>query len=129
LGAGRSFFISILTIGLISTIGTVIMTAVPYSISVPIHKMGIPLYFFGVVILQSLIGIKELSLNKVPKVLAWLSFLVVIIFFIFATLAMLQGKGLVDRNMPVIWEWLAFFVSIIWVFAQSILLSRYNSEN
>ena len=124
LGAGHTFIVLALIVGFISTAGTVIMTAVPHNVSISIHKMGIPLYFFGVVFLQTMIGIKEASLKSVPKVLPLLCFLLVFIYFIFAILVSLHGRGMVSRNAPVIWEWLAFFSSIIWVFFQSILLGK-----
>ena len=124
LGAGHAFIITTLIIGLVSTFGTIIMTTVPYNVSVAIHKMGIPLYFLGVVILQTMIGIKESSLKTVPNILPFLCFFLVIVFFVFAVLVSFHERGMVSRNTPVIWEWLAFFSSIIWVFAQSILLGR-----
>jgi len=37
---------------------------------------------------------------------------------------MLHERGMVSRNTPVILEWLAFFSSVVWVFAQSILLGK-----
>ncbi|MBW1785136.1 MAG: hypothetical protein JRK53_00745 [Deltaproteobacteria bacterium] len=122
LGAGRAFAVAALIIGLISTAGTVFMTAVPFSVSPAIHKSGIPLYFLGVVVLQTLIGIREWSLRNVPKILPVLCFLMVSVYFIFATLVILHEQGTVGRSTPVIWEWLAFFSSVAWVFAQSILL-------
>lgn len=124
LGAGHVFIVVALVVGFISTAGTVIMTAVPHNVSISIHKMGIPLYFLGVVFLQTIIGIKELSLKSVPKVLPFLCFLLVVIYFIFAILVSLHERGMVSRDAPVIWEWLAFFSSIIWVFFQSILLGK-----
>jgi hypothetical protein len=124
LGAGRAFIVTTLIIGLISTTGTVIMTAVPFNVSLSIHKMGIPLYFLGVVVLQIMIGIKEWSLRGVPKILPVLSFLLVVVYFVFATLVTLHEQGMVSRNTPVIWEWLSFFSSVVWVFAQSILLGK-----
>jgi hypothetical protein len=124
LGAGRAFIVSTLIIGLISTTGTVVMTAVPFNVSLSIHKLGIPLYFLGVVVLQMLIGIREWSLRDIPKILPWLSFLLVVVYFVFATLVILHEQGIVSRNTPVIWEWLAFFSSVVWVFAQSILLDK-----
>jgi len=123
-GAGRAFIIIALFIGFISTAGTVIMTAVPLNVSLAIHKMGIPLYFLGVVALQMMIGIKEWSLRGVPKILPWLCFLLVVVYFVFAALIMLHERGIVSRNTPVIWEWLAFFSSVVWVFAQSIILGK-----
>jgi len=124
LGAGSTFAISALIIGFVSSSGTVLMTATPFSVSPSIHKLGIPLYFFGIVILQTLIFIKEWSLNHIPKVLPLLSLLMVVVYFVFAALVMLNAKGLVSRSTPVIWEWLCFITSIIWVFAQSILLAN-----
>jgi len=124
LGAGHAFIIMTLVVGLISTAGTVIMTAVPFNVSLTIHKMGIPLYFLGVVVLQMMIGIKEWSLRGVPKILPCLSFLMVVVYFVFAALVMLHERGMVSRNTPVILEWLAFFSSVVWVFAQSILLGK-----
>ena len=127
LGAGRVFIIVTLIIGLISTVGTVIMTAVPFNVSLAIHKMGIPLHFLGVVLLQTLIGVSEWSIKNIPKILPWLCFLLVVVYFVFAVLVMLHEREMVSRNTPVIWEWLAFFSSVVWVFAQSILLG--NEEN
>ena len=124
LGAGRAFIFATLIIGLISTVGTVVMTAVPSNVSLSIHKIGIPLYFLGVVILQILIGIKEWSTRDIPKILPCLSFLLVVVYFVFAMLVILHEKGTVSRTTPVIWEWLAFFSSVVWVFAQSILLGK-----
>ncbi|MBL7177221.1 MAG: DUF998 domain-containing protein [Desulfobacteraceae bacterium] len=124
LGAGPAFAVSALIIGFVSSSGTVLMTATPFSVSPSIHKLGIPLYFFGIVILQTLIFIKEWSLKHIPKVLPILSLLMVVVYFVFATLVMLNAKGVVSRSTPVIWEWLCFFTSIVWVFAQSILLAN-----
>lgn len=59
LGAGRAFAASALVVGAISTSGTVLMTAVPFSVGPAIHKLGIPLYFLGAVLLQTLIGVCE----------------------------------------------------------------------
>jgi hypothetical protein len=61
LGAGRGFVAWAVIIGFVSSFGTVLMTAVPFSIAPAIHKLGIPLYFLGVVILQLLIFFKEWS--------------------------------------------------------------------
>jgi hypothetical protein len=124
LGAGPAFAVSALIIGFVSSSGTVLMTATPFSVSPSIHKSGIPLYFFGVVILQTLIFVKEWSLKHIPKVLPILSLLLVVVYFVFAMLVMLNAKGIVSRSTPVIWEWMCFITSIVWVFAQSILLAN-----
>ncbi|MFH2012874.1 MAG: hypothetical protein ABIJ37_09285 [Pseudomonadota bacterium] len=128
LSAGRAFVISTLIIGFVSTCGTILMTATPVSVSPSIHKLGIPLYFFGIVFFQTLIFIKEWSLKHIPKVLPILSLLMVVVYFVFATLVILNAKGVVSRSTPVIWEWLCFITSIIWVFAQSIMLANVRSK-
>ena len=113
LGAGRTFVIVTLITGFISTTGTVLMTAVPFSTSPAVHKLGIPLYFMGIVVLQTLIGIREWSLGGIHKILPGLSFLMVVVYFIFATLVILHEQGAVSRSTPVIWEWLAAFSSVV----------------
>jgi hypothetical protein len=129
IGAGRAFSITVLVVGIVSTMGTVLMTAVPFSFAQPIHMLGIAMYFLGVVVLQTVIGIKEWSLKGIVKLLPGLSFLVVIVFFVFAALMMLYEKGAVGRNTPVIWEWLAFFSSVIWLFAHTCLLGKKATKN
>lgn len=69
MGAGRSFSIAVLTIRLISTFGTVVMTAVPFSVAPMVHKSGIGLYFLGVVFLQSVIFIKQWRMKEFPRLL------------------------------------------------------------
>ncbi len=123
-GAGRPFVIAILIVGLISTSGTILMTAVPFSVALAVHKSGIGLYFLGIVVLQMLIGIREWSLKGIPKILPGLSFLMVAVYFVFTTLVILYEQGVVSRSAPVIWEWLAVSSSVVWVFAQSILLGK-----
>lgn len=66
MGAGKAFAIATLIIGFFSTAGTALMTATPFSVSPVVHKTGIGLYFFGVVVLQTIIFIKEWSLKSIP---------------------------------------------------------------
>jgi len=124
LGAGNSFTIATLIVGLFSTAGTAMMTATPFSVSPTVHKTGIGLYFFGVVVLQTIIFIKEWSLKSIPRGLPLLSLAMVLIYFVFVTLVVLFEQGVVSRATPVIWEWLAFLSSIAWVLTQSIVLGR-----
>lgn len=128
LGAGRAFGAAVLTIGVFTTSGTIIMSAVPYSISVEIHKLGIPLYFFGGIILQMVIGIREWRLKAVPRSLPILCFVVVVINLILFTLEMLYQAGAVSRSTPVPWEWLCGISVLVWVFSQSILLGKTDSN-
>jgi len=124
LGAGRTFAIVALIVGFMSTSGTALMTATPFSLAPAIHKTGIGLYFLGIVVLQSLIFGKEWVLKGVPKVLPLLSLVMVLLYFAFVTLIFLYEQGVVSRSAPVIWEWLAILTSIVWLLAQSILLPR-----
>lgn len=124
LGAGRMFVVSVLIIGFISSLGTAVMTAVPFSVAPAVHKAGIPMYFLGVVVVQTSIFIKEWLLPKVPKILPGLSLLMVVVFIVFATLFILLEQGIVGRSTPVIWEWLCFISSVVWLLAQSILLGK-----
>lgn len=124
LGAGKSFAIATLFVGFFSTAGTALMTATPFSVSPIVHKTGIALYFFGVVVLQTIIFIKEWSLKSLPRGLPLLSLAMVLIYFVFVTLVVLFEQGVVGQATPVIWEWLAFFTSIAWVLTQSITLGK-----
>ena len=120
----KSFEIAVLVIGAISTIGTVVMTAVPFSAAPAVHKIGIGLYFLGVVFLQSVIGIKEMSIKELPRSLPALSFSVVACFLIFFVLVILHETGIVGRNTPVFWEWMCFFTSTGWLLWHSIILGK-----
>jgi hypothetical membrane protein len=122
LGAGKSFAIATLIVGFLSTTGTALMTATPFSVSPITHKTGIGLYFLGVVVLQVIIFIKEWSLKDVPRILPILSIAMAVLYLVFVTLIMLYEQGVVSRSTPVIWEWLAILSSIVWTMAQSILL-------
>lgn len=124
LGAGRPFMIATLVVGFLSTAGTALMTATPFSVAPIVHKSGIGLYFLGVVVLQTMIFIKEWSLKGVPRILPVLSLVMVILFVVFATLLFLYMQGTLSQTTPVIWEWLAILSSIVWMLAQSILLGK-----
>jgi hypothetical membrane protein len=124
LGAGRAFGTVVLILGVFTTLGTIIMTAVPSTLDVNIHKLGMPLFFFGVVLLQTVVGVREWQLKAVPRGLPILCFVVVAIYLIFFTLLMLHEAGVVGRSTPVLWEWLCATTLLAWVFAHSIILGR-----
>lgn len=123
LGAGRTFMVSVLVIGFLSTLGTYLMTAVPFSLAPAVHKTGIGFYFLGIVILQSVVFIKQWSMKGINRWLPIISMVVVLTFISFFTLLMLYERGIIGPSAAVFFEWLCFTTSIIWVFAQSILLS------
>ncbi len=122
LGARMGFSLPALTLGALVVIGAIGMSAIPYSLSLVLHKMSALLYFFGVVVLQSLIGVQEWR-RRLSALLPFSSFAVVVVYLIFAVLLTLVGKveG-ITRNTPVIWEWLASLSLMFWLVVHSILL-------
>lgn len=124
LGASRGFSSTALIIGALVVVGSIGMSAIPYTLNVALHKTSALLYFFGVVVLQSLIGGQEWR-RKVPAVLPVSSLLVVAVYLVFAVLLSLVGKveG-ITRNTPMIWEWLAFVSLMFWLVAHSIVLGK-----
>ena len=113
--AGQTLTNLVGILALVSATGTVIMTAVPSNLNAAVHKVGVPLYFFGVVIMQLLIGIIEYRLKVLPRLLPLSSFTVVLVFLIFFILFILLEQGIVSRNAPIIWEWLCLFSSVLWL--------------
>jgi hypothetical membrane protein len=124
LGASRAFATSALIIGGFVVIGSIGVSAIPYSLNLTLHKISALLYFFGVVILQTLIAAQEVR-RKLPVVLPVSSMSVVAVYLIFAVLLSLVGKieG-ITRNTPVIWEWLAFCSLMVWLIVHSIVLGN-----
>jgi hypothetical membrane protein len=127
LGAGRGFGAAVLVIGALATIGTILMTAVPFSVSPTIHKIGIPLYFFGVVPMQVIIAVRELKLNGIPRLLPVISLLLASAYVVFFVLMILYELDVVSWTTvvtPMIWQWLGFSLSILWVFAHGMMLNE-----
>ena len=124
LGAGKLFSILAFGIGTLVVIGSIGMSAIPYSLGPALHKSSTLLYFFGVVILQTAIGAQELR-RRLPLLLPVSSLAVVTIYLVFAFLFASIGKfeG-VTRETPVVWEWLAFCSLMFWLLAHSTLLGR-----
>ena len=127
-GTNKSLAAAILIVGAISTIGTVFMTAVPFSVGPAIHKSGIGLYFLGVVFLQSLIGIKEMHIKELPRALPAWSFAIVASYLLFFVLVILYETGNVGRNTPVFWEWMCFFTSMAWLLVHTYILGKRITE-
>jgi hypothetical membrane protein len=124
LGAGKLFSFLALGIGTLVVIGSIGMSAIPYSFHLVLHKSSAMLYFFGVVILQTVIGAQEIR-RRLPWPLPVTSLAVVVIYFVFACLFASIGKieG-ITRNTPVIWEWLAFVSLMLWLISHSAVLGR-----
>ena len=127
LGAGRAFGAAVLVIGALATIGTILMTAVPFSVGPTIHKIGIPLYFLGVVPMQMIIAGRELRLKSIPRLLPIISLSLAGAYLVFFVLMVLYELDIVTRTTPVrpmIWQWLGFSLSILWVFAHGLMLEE-----
>jgi len=124
LGAGRGFGWAALVIGAFSTSGTIMMSAVPSSMNATIHELGIPIYFLGVVFLQTLIGLQEWKLKDVHRVLPIICFIVVGAYLVFFAFMILYESGIVSRTTPIFWEWLCAASLLVWVFVHSIILGR-----
>lgn len=122
LGGQPRLLTSLVVVGSVSAVGTVLMTAVPFSVAPAVHKTGIPLYFFGVVILQLLVAVQELRLERVPRILPALCLTVVAVFLVFFALFLMLEAGLVARDTPVIWEWLCLVSSIAWLAGHLVVL-------
>ena len=120
----KTFEAAVLTVGAFSTLGTVFMTAVPFSVGPAVHKSGIVLYFLGVVFLQSIIGWKETSIKTLPRSLSRWSFGVVASYLLFFALVVLYETGNIGRNTPVFFEWMCFFTSMGWLATHVYFLGR-----
>jgi len=104
----------------------VAMTASPYNFGPAEHKLGILLYFCGTVFVLSLIGTVEYRLAGVPRLLAAMSGLTVIVYAAFAAMLGAWGAGLVPKTTPAPLEWICFAASILWVVSHGLVLGRAN---
>jgi len=128
-GANRAFTTAALIIGGFVVVGSIGVSGIPYSLNLALHKMSALLYFFGVVVLQTMIAVQEVR-RKLPLILPVSSMAVVAVYLIFAVLLSLVGKveG-ITRSTPVIWEWLAFCSLMFWLIVHTVLLGSVNIVN
>ena len=122
LGAGKTFFRAFITLSLVATIGIILMAAAPYRDLPEVHNAGIPLFFFGTVVLQSLLLYQEWRIRRIPRVLPITTLLSIVLYTAFAVLVTMYQNGQLDHDTPVIWEWACFLIQITWVLLHSILL-------
>ena len=54
--------------------------------------------------------------------------LLVIAFLAFFVLVMLHEANVVGRTAAPIWQWVGFFISLIWVYAHSIILHKMDES-
>lgn len=123
-GASRGSTTAILVLAGVMAVASTGMYAVPFSVNRAIHLSAALAYFFGVVVLQTLIAIQEWR-YLMARVLPISTVLVLVLSLIFVTLLASVGRmeG-VTRDTPVIWEWLLFFAWICWLVIHSIVLGR-----
>jgi hypothetical membrane protein len=121
-GASRAFTTAALVTGGFVVIGSIGVSAIPYSLNLTVHKISALIYFFGVVVLQTMIAVQERR-RRLLLILPVSSVAVVAVYLIFAVLLSLVGKvEAVTRNTPVIWEWLAFCSLMFWLIVHTVLL-------
>jgi len=101
-------------IGLIATSGSLIVSAVPYSVSYNVHLMGAFLLFIGATISGTLLTFAEFKSEEIPKILPISIIINVLAYGIFATLLFGTRLGLPER-LPCVWEWIAFLTSLTWL--------------
>lgn len=123
-GTGKSFAKAVLILGLIATIGTIGMSAIPFSLNEWLHKASIGFYFLGVVVMQTVIGIREWKIKSLPRSLAVSSLLVVANFVIFFALLMFYESGNMDRGPAVITEWFSFLSLMYWLVMHVLVLGK-----
>jgi hypothetical protein len=71
------------------------------------------------------IGLRELSLKDIPRVLPAISLLLAGSYLVFFVLMLLYVTDVLSRTTtitPMIWQWLGFSFSILWVFAHGLIL-------
>jgi hypothetical membrane protein len=128
-GASRAFATAALVIGGFVVIGSIGVSAIPFSLNLKLHKTSALIYFFGVVVLQTMIALQE-GRRKLPLILPISSIAVVAVYLIFAVLLSLVGKvEAITRDTPVIWEWLAFCSLMFWLIVHTVLLGSVKIVN
>lgn len=123
MGGGRVMSTALLVIGVPVVLGSAGMSAFPASSDLALHEGSAMLYFFGTVVLQTLIGVQEIRL-RLPWPLAITSLSVVVTYLVFAVLLSMVGTAGVTRSTPVIWEWAAFVSLMVWLIVHSAILGR-----
>ncbi len=86
--------------------------------------MGIPIYFLGVVVVQTLLGVTGWRRKSVPRPLPVLCFVVVVAYLLFFVLVLLYPSGVIGRTVPIFPEWLCAFTLLVWVFAHGLVLGK-----
>jgi hypothetical membrane protein len=129
MGAGRTFCVSALVIGFLVAAGSIGIASIPYSLHKPLHKVSALLYFFGAVVLLTLIGVQELR-RGLHALLPVSSLAVTTVYLVFAVLLSLVGRveGII-RSTPVLWEWLAFCSLIFWLITHALILGDATRES
>ncbi|TFG30047.1 MAG: hypothetical protein EU532_01840 [Promethearchaeota archaeon] len=119
-GSSRSLTKTGLILGIIPTIGSLIVAVIPFTISILIHELGALLLFLGTVISGTIFIIIELKTPQIPKYLP-LTFLINVIgYFIFATLLIGEFMEITPEGSSVIWEWIIFATSLFWLFVHGV---------
>ena len=105
-GSSRSLTKIGLILGIIPTIGSLIVAVIPFTLSLLIHELGALLLFVGTVISGTFFIIIELKTLDIPKYLPLTILINVIGYFIFATLLIGEFINIAPEGSSVIWEWI-----------------------
>jgi hypothetical membrane protein len=122
LGVSRGLALTTVVIGVVASVGVILMTAVPYSVSQGPHELGILLFFAGTVVVQPILAVIEWRLRALPRLLPVTCMLMVATYVVFAVLLGLYEAGTLPREVPVLPEWLCFVASLVWLVAHARLL-------
>ena len=98
-----------------SSSGSLIVAIVPYSVSLSIHMLGALILFVGSVFSGVMFIIVELKTPEIPRYLPLVISINVIVYLIFATLLIGEWMGFAPEESSVIWEWIAFLSSLLWL--------------
>jgi hypothetical membrane protein len=123
-GAGRGFVAAMLAVAAVMVVTGAAMFAVPFGVDRAVHLGAARIYFFGLVVMQALLAAQEWR-QRWPWVLPASSLAVLVLSLVFVTLLSLVGKleG-VTRDTPVIWEWLLYLASMVWLALHAVVLGR-----
>jgi hypothetical protein len=106
--------------GIIPTIGSLIVAVIPFTLSLLIHELGALVLFLGTVISGIVFIIIEIKTLEIPKYLPITLLINVIGYIIFATLLIGEFMNIAPDGSSVIWEWIIFATSLFWLLVHGV---------
>ncbi|MHA2392684.1 MAG: DUF998 domain-containing protein [Promethearchaeota archaeon] len=99
----------------ISAIGSTVLALNPHDISRMFHMLGAFVYFIGVVVIQVNISKMELKVDKMPKYLPFVGFLVIACYVLFLGFEISELALESFKYIACFFEWMAFFSLMAWL--------------